>query len=51
VRHLTALTPTFRLDPKAVRITQDEILADLRYPANAPVRAVPRSSHPPRGRR
>ena len=28
--------PRFKLDPKAVRITDEEIRADLLYPAPAP---------------
>jgi hypothetical protein len=38
------LTPTIRIDPKAVRITEDEILADLHYPARVPARRVASSS-------
>jgi hypothetical protein len=36
--------PTIRLDPKAVRITEDEILADLHYPARVPARRVASSA-------
>jgi hypothetical protein len=38
------LTPSIRLDPKAVRITEDEILADLHYPARVPARRVASSA-------
>jgi hypothetical protein len=38
---------TFKLEPAKVRITQEEILADLRYPAR---KARPLSARP-RGRR
>lgn len=37
----------FRLEPAKVRITQEEILADLQYPVR---RARPDAAHP-RGRR
>jgi hypothetical protein len=39
---------TFKLEPAKVRITQEEILADLRYPAR---KARPRDARPSRGRR